>query len=167
MLAEITAGFGSLQAAISLIQGINAANAQANINEVKISLQKHIFEANGALMAAQTAQVTALDKIRDLEQEIMRLKDWEAEKQRYELKAIDRGAVAYMPKPGMESGEPAHWLCANCFAKGQKSFLQSKGVDTSDPRRSGSLAIYGCDACHASLKIYYTRKPSEPYSEPS
>jgi hypothetical protein len=163
MLGEISMGLQSLKAALDVVKGLNAASTQASINEIKLGLQAHIFEAREALAAAQETQSTSLQRIRDLEQEIVGLKDWEAEKQRYELKAIDRGAFAYMPKTGMESGEPPHWLCANCFNRRQKSLLQFQGQE----RRNGGLGSdsnYRCDVCKSSVVVNYKRNPSTPWS---
>ncbi len=160
MLGEIAAGLSSLKAASDIIKGLNAAGTQAAINDVKLGLQNHIFEAREALAAAQEAQSTALSRIRDLEQEIVHLKDWEGEKQRYQLADVDRGAFAYIPKPGMENGEPPHWLCTNCFNRNQKSFLQYKGQDVTRNGVRDVTATYGCDACKATIKVSYTRKPS-------
>lgn len=167
MLGEISAGLSSLKAASDIIKGLNAANTLTAINEVKIGLQERVMEAREALTAAQEAQSTSLQRIRDLEQEIVQLKDWEAEKQRYQLNAIDRGAFAYMLKPGMENGEPPHWLCANCFGKRHKSFLQFKGQDARSPVTGGSRgdhSNYGCDTCKGAVKVYYTRNPLTPWS---
>ncbi|MEZ0170772.1 hypothetical protein [Microvirga sp. TS319] len=163
MLAEITAGLSSLKAATDIVKGLNAANTLAAINEVKLDLQERIFEAREALAAAQDAQTVALQRIRDLEQEVMQLKDWESEKQRYELKPIDRGSFAYMLKPGMESGEPPHWLCANCFSRRQKSFLQFKGQDTTPRGGRGEYSTYACDNCKGTVKVFYSRSPLKPW----
>ncbi len=163
MLGEISAGFASLKAALDIAQGLNAANTQALINEIKIDLQGHILEAQRALSSAQETQSTQTARIRNLEQEIMELKDWEGEKQRYHLKNIDRGAVAYVMKPGMENGEDPHWLCPNCFNRRQKSFLQYKGREHGSGRE-GMQSIFGCDACKSTLKVYYTRNPVTPWT---
>jgi hypothetical protein len=160
MLAEISAGLSSLKAATDILKGLNAASTQAAINEVKIGLQEKIFDAREALSAAQEAQAACLKKVRELEAQIVQLKDWEGEKQRYHLQAIDSGVVAYMPKPGMENGEPPHWLCANCFSRGQKSYLQFKGQDRTPTGSRGDHSTYGCDTCKAAVKVVYTRKPS-------
>lgn len=170
MLGDISAGLNSLKAASDILKGLSAANTLAAINEVKIGLQERVMEAREALATAQEAQSMALHRIRELEQEIVELKDWEREKQRYELKAIDRGAFAYMLKPGMQNGEPPHWLCPNCFSKRQKSFFQFKGQDSRSPvpgnNSRGDYSNYGCDTCRAAVKVFYTRNPSTPW-EPS
>ena len=161
MLAEIGMGLSSLKTATDIVKGLNAANTQAAINDVKIALQERIFEAREALASVQEAQATALKRISELEQEIVQLKDWESEKQRYQLTAIDSGAFAYMPKPSMENSEPPHWLCANCFNRRQKSFLQFKGQDIRASGSRGDESTYGCDTCKASVKVRYTKNPSK------
>lgn len=165
MIVEIGAGLGALKTATDLAKGLQAASSQATINEVKIGLQQSILEAQSALAAAQQMDATTSVRIRDLEQQIVEFKDWTREAERYELKAIDRGCFAYMPKAGMANGEPPHWLCANCFNRRHKSFLQFKGRDQDRPGMRSDTSSYGCDACKATLKVNYARKPSDPYSE--
>jgi hypothetical protein len=97
MLAEISAGLSSLNAISDIVKGLNAANTQAAINEVKIGLQDHILKAQQALFVAQQAQATASQRIGELEQEIVRLKDWESEKQRYELKPMRTAILRPLP----------------------------------------------------------------------
>ncbi len=154
MLAEISAGYSSLKAAIGIVQGMNATNTQVQINEVKIQLQQLLLDAQAALMGAQASQSDASARINQLEQEIERLKDWSTDKERYQLANVWRGAVAYIPKPGMENGEPPHWLCANCFLQGRKSYLVHKGQQTGE-------ATYGCDACQGTMRVSYRTKPEQ------
>ncbi|MDO9370027.1 MAG: hypothetical protein Q7T68_15785 [Sphingopyxis sp.] len=160
MLAEISAGIGSLKALKDVVQGLNAANVQAQINEVKISLQEGILQAYEALLAAQERETASLTRMRDLEQEIVGLKDWSAERKRYQLVDAYRGAFTYMPKRGMENGQPAHWLCTNCFEQGRKSFLQNKGLT-----RGTTEVVYGCDNCKGSLTVSARTKPHYPGDE--
>lgn len=158
MLAEIGAGLGSLKAAMDLAKGLSAANTQATLNDIKIELQSRILEAQEALASAREASTSDAQRIRDLEQAIVQFKDWEAEKQRYRLTAVDPGAFAYTHKPGMEDGEPPHWLCAGCFEKRQRSFLQTRGHVMPDGRRLDK-ARWGCNSCKGEILVYYTRKP--------
>ena len=58
MLAEISMGLSSLKAASDILKGLNAANTQAAINDVKLVLQPHIIDAQQALAAANEAQAT-------------------------------------------------------------------------------------------------------------
>lgn len=85
MLAEISMGLSSLKAASDVAKGLNAANTQTLINDIKISLQAHILEAQQALTSAQEAQTACAQRIRDLEKQIAEFETWETEKERYEL----------------------------------------------------------------------------------
>lgn len=173
MLAEISAGLGSLKAAFDITKGLNAANTQASINEVKIELQQLILDAQQALSAANDAQSASANRIAQLENQIAAFEDWKAEKQRYQLKAIDRGAFAYVHKPGMEQDEPAMWLCQACFEKRHRSPLQYIAQDRGSGAASGrgTHARWGCNLCKTEVVVDYRRKPSAPYegdgSQPS
>ena len=155
MLAEIASGLSSLKTMKDIVQGMNAAKGEAAVNTVKIELQGLILDAQQGLFAAQEAQSTDARRIAELEQEIVRLKDWSAEKERYQLVDIWQGSVAYMPKPGMENGEPAHWLCSNCFNQGRKSFLAPQG-------QVGPHAVWKCNDCKGTMTISARVRPAYP-----
>ena len=126
MLTEIATGLSSLKAAFDITKGLNAAHAKASINDVKIPLQEHIVQAQQALFLASEAQAAAAERIRDLEQQIVSLKDWEREKQRYQMKRFTPGSIAYCLKPEMADGEPPHRLCPHCYQQAKKGFLQAQ-----------------------------------------
>lgn len=142
MLAEISAGLGGLKTAFDIVQGLNASAKTAAINDIKIALGQHILEAQAALTLAGEAQATAVETIRNLEQEIVYLKDWSAEKQRYELKKFYPGTLAYVLKAEMANGEPIHSLCANCYEQDKKSVLQATA------QTEMRFRIFLCPACH-------------------
>jgi hypothetical protein len=104
-----------------------------------------ILEAFEKGIAAREAQAAQIDRVRDLEAELTRLKAWGADKERYELKTVGRGVVAYMLKPDARGTEPPHWLCPNCYAKGQKAFFQATGATL---QRS---IVYKCARCEGIL----------------
>jgi hypothetical protein len=162
-LAEITAGFEALKAAAGLVQALSASATQATINEVKLELQQRLLDAQTALFAAQQIQTAATERVSDLEQEIVRLKDWKGEKQRYKLHPIDVGSVAYVPKPGMENGEPPYWLCASCFEEGHRSILQYQRNVTGG---GGAKSIYKCGRCQNELAVFWHYSPAQPYVPP-
>lgn len=92
-----------------------------------IEFQSKLIDANNASFAAQDERTALLKRISQLEEEVAALKAWNADKERYELENLYTGLFAYIPKEGMEKGEPPHALCANCFERKTKSFLQSNG----------------------------------------
>jgi hypothetical protein len=154
MLAEISAGLSSLNAAKDIIKGLDSLRTEAAINEVKINLQGLILNAQQGLFTAQEEQSAAARRIRELEEHIVQLENWEAEKERYELADTGQGAVAYRPKPGMDGGEPGHWLCAPCYQRGKKSFLQP---ETRAPGRHEYLC---CNTCGLEIITRGFREPA-------
>jgi hypothetical protein len=159
MLAEIGMGLNSLKAATDIVKGLNAVATQTAINDVKLTLQQHIFEAREALGAAQEAQSAALKRIGELEREIASFKNWEAEKQRYELETLPPGIHMYRLKRGMENGEPPHKICANCYNQGFKSLLHVTG-------QGNGLTSWKCHKCgfdeHTGHFIDRNPGPREP-----
>lgn len=163
-LTEVAAGLSGLKTAMDVVKGLNATAGSVAINDAKIELQSAIIEAQSGLLAAQEAQAANLRRIDQLEQEIVQLKDWSAERERYEPVDIYRGSIAYMPKEGVEEGQPPHWLCANCFEQRRKSFLQFKGQDRTPTGGRGLECVYACNACMGTVKVDYRTKPA--YREP-
>ena len=161
-ITEITAGLGSLKAAKDIVQGLNAAATEVTVNDVKIQLQGFILEAQQGLFAAQQNEAALAARINELEQETMRLKDWSAEREKYELKPIDTGSFAYMPKTGMDDSQPPHWLCTECFENGHKSILQFQ-KQYNNAGSGGAKSDYKCNKCKATLAVFYRRHPDRPY----
>lgn len=106
-----------------------------------IEMQQTIINALESGIAAREAQGAQLDRIRALEAEVARLRAWDAEKRRYELKRVGQGTVAYVLKPeARRHAAPNRRIgCAQtAFENGQKSFFQHtvRGVSR----------CVGCDA---------------------
>jgi Zn finger protein HypA/HybF involved in hydrogenase expression len=114
---------------------------QAKANE----LQSQISAALADAISAYDAQSTQLQHIRELEEEIGRMKAWEAEKQRYELKDLGWGALAYMLKTDARNTEPPHWVCTNCYGQRRISIIQYA-------MKKGEGRRLCCPACHMQIR---------------
>lgn len=165
-ITEIGAAISGLKTAFEIAKGLNAVAGSVSLNDAKIALQNAILDAQASLLAAQETHAADLLRVDRLEQEILRLKDWSSERERYELVNIRGGSFAYMLKQHAAGDEPAHWLCANCFNDGRKSILQRKGR----PRQGSGEEAYACDTCKGGFTVlgrtqpYYiwaTRRDSE------
>lgn len=121
MFAEAMAGLGAFKTMMDMAKGLKDINDAAVRNTAVIELTEKI-------MAAQSAQATLIAEIGKLEQELMRFETWESEKKRYELHKLPPGILIYRLKTGMENGDPAHEICADCYGKGIKSFLHNTGT---------------------------------------
>jgi Zn finger protein HypA/HybF involved in hydrogenase expression len=123
-IGAIAAALSSLKAAKDISQAMVGLGSAAAFQEKRLELQSKILDAQESAFTAQQERTTLLDRVSNLEKELANAKAWEAEKQRYELQSVHAGAFAYSLKPQALGAEPAHWLCAACYDKGQKSVLQ-------------------------------------------
>jgi hypothetical protein len=119
----------------------DSAKVSATISEAYAKL----IDAQSTVLASQQEQLTLTKRIGELEKEIAELKNWDRERERYQLTTITRGILAYRVKPGMEGDEPSHDLCTNCFDQGKKSILQCEQPISIGPR------FYICPRCKTSL----------------
>jgi hypothetical protein len=117
-----------------------------------------VNEVQCKLAVAYEAVCNALEKRRaleqqaaDLEKELNEIKDWKADAEKYQLTEICSGVFAFATKPGMENGEPPHKICAACYGKRQKSYLQLDGAD-------GRGTHYKCCLC-GTVIIDHSQKP--------
>jgi hypothetical protein len=121
MVAEVFAGIGSIKAAFDIAKGLK------DINDVTIR-NGAIIELQEKILAAREAQSALLERISELEKKVASFETWESEKQRYELKNVGAGSLAYVLKDDMRAGEEPHQICAACYQHGKKSILQPKAV---------------------------------------
>jgi hypothetical protein len=141
MIAELASGFNSLKAAKDIIQALNGIQTAVQINDVKIALQGHILDAQQALFAAQQEQALSGATIAALQSEIAAMKNWEAEKARYQLEDTGQGSVAYHRRADAQPSEPDHWICPNCYGVGKKSMLKHETLPVG---RAETLVCHAC-----------------------
>ncbi len=83
-----------------------------------------------SLIKAKIDQASALDEIKSLKAQIVSFENWDSNIERYKLAPLwNTGAVAYFTKESMNSSEPAHALCVNCYEQRKKHILHPKSVD--------------------------------------
>jgi hypothetical protein len=121
----IQGAIGGLKTAFDIATGISKLNTMAEVNAKAIELQQIILSAQTSAFAANSEQFAMIQRIRDLEDELARVKAWETERQRYKLVSPFSGAMVYAVQKAMSNGEPAHYLCTNCYRSGKASILQN------------------------------------------
>jgi hypothetical protein len=149
MFAEISAAVASAKTALDIAK---AAHGLTNYNELVAA----VSEVNAKLVDATVVTLASLEKqsalnseIADLKNKLRVVEDWEGQMKRYKLHEFPTGALAYALQPGMEQGEPLHYLCASCVDKKQKSTLQ--------PVRDGHNLR--CNPCGIEIKIIHSPTP--------
>ena len=117
----------SLKTASDIAKGFLHLKSLAEVQGKVIDLQEAILSAQSSALAAQSEQFTMIEHVRDLEEEIARMKAWEGEKQRYQLMHPWKGVafVVYALKESSKGSEPPHWICTKCYDDGRRTILQS------------------------------------------
>lgn len=126
----------------SLISTRDAAIIQGKTSE----LQSAVLAVQTSALAAQSEQLSLIDRVRNLEEEIARVEAWDAEKKRYHLNEVVSGVFTYILKEEADAGEPLHQICANCYdVHREKSSLQQ------EQRNGGMRHLLVCNNCGAEI----------------
>jgi Zn finger protein HypA/HybF involved in hydrogenase expression len=120
----VDAVMSPLKAAGDMAQGLIEIRDTVKFGDAVIKLQAQIMAAQQGAFAAQAAQASMADEIRDLKKHMTELEAWEAQKQRYELSEISTGVFAYVLKRAMRGSEPVHCICSECYQQAHMSILQ-------------------------------------------
>lgn len=119
---------------VSLNTAINIAKAMVDVRDATVfqgkvfELQRAIIDAQQNIFAANAERSSLIEEVREAKAQIARLEAWDTEKQRYELKDVGAGSLAYAVKESMRDSEPTHHICAACYQHGHKSILQPNAV---------------------------------------
>jgi DNA-directed RNA polymerase subunit M/transcription elongation factor TFIIS len=150
MMGTIGGALASINAARDIAMTMIGLRDTELLQTKTIELNGLILQALGEAIEARQSEATQINRIGALEAEITRLKAWGAERDNYEMKQIDRGAVVYMLKPDKRSTEPPHWLCPTCYGKGEKGFFQSQGRTKDNQNQS-----FKCGTCGATTTTHW------------
>ncbi len=142
----------SLTAAVNITRALADVRDATTIQAKVFELQRAIIDAQQSVFAANEERSGLILRVKELEKELTCLKKWEAEKLRYELVEIAPGILAYAIKESMRGVEPFHYLCANCYTSGRKSFLQQQV-------RTPRLDRYKCTGCCEELSNDKDHRP--------
>jgi Zn finger protein HypA/HybF involved in hydrogenase expression len=116
----------SLNAAVNITKAMKDVHDATVLDAKVFELQRAMLDTQSAVFAVNEERSALIERVGALEKEISDLREWETEKQKYELKALDStGVYAYARKAIPGDTEPHHFLCANCYQNGQKSILQA------------------------------------------
>lgn len=123
-MAMISGAMSALKTAGDLTKLIIASHDASVMREKAIELQAQIFTAQQNALTAQSDQFALLERVRELKKHIADLEAWDTEKQRYEMKRLSSGSIAYSLKADASGSEPPHYICAACYQHGKKFILQ-------------------------------------------
>lgn len=160
---SITAAVTSLRLAGDIAKGLIHLNTMTEVQSKAIELNDRIIEAQHKIFEVNAAQSVLIEKVRELETQVARMRDWDTQKLRYRLAAPFPNCMVYALKKDMSEGQPAHYLCASCFQKGEASILQGREVRQSKEGRSN--ASYLCPNCRSEAVTSWFNVPAPQYCE--
>jgi hypothetical protein len=142
MVGEAFAGLSALKSAFDLARGLKDIDDATRRNAAVIELQEK-------LLIGRAVQADLLERMRTLEEKVASFDTWEVEKKRYELTRFGTG-FAYSVRPEAQGDEPPHQICANCFARGNKSFL-AQVPNNLARQHLGMGTAHRCSECKAEV----------------
>ena len=113
----------SLKLAGDIAKSFLELKSLSEVQTKVIELQSIILSAQSSALEANAHQTAMIEDIRNLKEEIARIKAWEKEKQRYKLTSPMQGVILYALKESCSASEPPHWICTKCYEEGRKSIL--------------------------------------------
>ena len=145
MIAEISGLMTILKASKDIAEAMMGLRDAEAIRGKVIEFQSKILDAQQIVFAVQQERTALIEKVGHLEAQVARMKEWEAEKPRYQLKGVgyDGSALVYDLKVDEAGAEQPHSICANCYENGAKSILQAD-------RAKGDTFLF-CPRCKTRL----------------
>jgi len=132
----------SLSAALEIGKGFSKIRDSQKLQEAVMQFNSAIIDAQSKIISAQAEQSSLARQIDELEQECVRLKNWDTEREQYSRIMVAPGVFAYVQNDVVKNFEQAHKYCCNCFDNYQKSTLQQYRVEKG--RGKGLTCSKGC-----------------------
>lgn len=109
-LMAIRSAISSLQTAGQIAKGLLQLQSLADVQRKVIDLQEAILSAQSSALAANSDQFAMIQRVRELEEEITRIKAWEEQKKCYKLVYPweDSMATVYALKESCKATEAPH-----------------------------------------------------------
>lgn len=154
----IQGAIAGLKTASDIAIGLGKLNTLAQVQEKSVELGQIIVAAQSATLSAYADQAAMIEEVRALKEEIMRVKAWETQKQRYMLESCGPGSVAYALKESVANGEPPHLICTKCYEDGHKSILNPLSL-------ADRHVVFSCPICKSQTPAGHRGEPQINYAQ--
>ncbi len=150
--AMFATAMGGLKAAAQTAQGLRELRTKQQVEAVRSDLLGKLIDAQQVVFELQQAVGALREENLALGEENRRLRDFDGQRERYELQALGANALVYSPKKHLQPDAPAHHLCVQCFESAKRSVLQHA-------RYEGFQRILECPACKS--RVLYRDKADD------
>ncbi len=148
LMVEVTAAISALTAAVQLFRAGAATKKDFDIASATSDMLSRIIEIQTAHMALIQANGALADAKRELENEIVQLRQKSDRLTQYERIHTPVGSVVFVDKATANSVDGAVYACSACMDDGKISTLQ--------PIHGGKMLV-----CHVHGKFGFTVEPSK------
>lgn len=124
MIDWFAGAVASMSAAKDISQSLVTLRDGEMIRSKVFELTNSLMELQQQLMNAQVEQMNLVKQVGELQTALSNAQSREDSRTRYQLHQFPMGNFAYALKPEFQGSEPEHFLCSNCFDKGDKVTLQ-------------------------------------------
>jgi len=133
-------------------------NAKDDAERARIftDFQRELASSHADNLAICRENIELAKKLNATEAECLKLKEWGADKARYRLVNFGAGGMVYALKESHRDTDPPHWICANCYARGSKSFLHVED--------NGGWPKIQCSVCSTGIPAGSRGKPTPAYA---
>jgi hypothetical protein len=151
---DITAALTTITSAAELARLIISGKIDDEVKAKATELNNSILSLQGTIFSLQSQNHELLKTKHDLENQLIKIADWQKEAQRYYLYELCSGVMVYALKEDQSNSEPFHYVCPNCYQNKRKSFLQKR-------QRTYAGCDYVCanPECNAVFTNYQDREP--------
>jgi rubrerythrin len=130
MYAEISGALASLKTITELVK---AAGSMSNYGEMLAAVntvQEKLSQALVANLTSAEKQAALLERVRELEEQAVKFKDWETKSKDYVLQAVgvEQRHFAQVYKPAVQPAQARHWACTKCFEERKLYVLNAHGL---------------------------------------
>lgn len=126
-MVDLMTGLQTFKIAFDTLNTLSQVKSDTERTLAIANIVGQLGQAQGALVEAHQRELALSNEKSALETEVVRLKDWSAQKACYKLAEHGHHRIlAYAFQKPEGSDEPPHSLCPDCFAKGKPSILQTE-----------------------------------------
>jgi hypothetical protein len=154
MFEWFSTAVASANAAKEISKSLITLRDEEMIRSRVFDLTNNLMDLQQQMMQAQVEQMELVKKVADLEAALQRATRQDEERGRYQLHKFPKGDVAYVLRPEFQLEEPEHYLCSNCFEKGERVTLHSAS--------GWGWAGLKCPRCSTQVKMRDAPVPQMP-----
>ena len=150
-----TSAAQAFQATFKAMKALAGMVHDAEITAALVDINQKLLDHQAAHIGLIEEYKRVLDERDALKKELLELKQFKANRDRYVLKCLGSDTMLYVLREAAANGEDPHWLCPDCMKRGEVGFVQRDPDDAflaGFPGEQGNTHLV-CLACKQRFTI--------------